>query len=61
MNTIFSLVAIVSLLASAFILSTDKKKIQLQTVVMGLLLQAILIFFVIKVPVGQFFIREIIT
>ena len=43
MNTIFSLVAIVSLLALAFILSTDKKKIQLQTVVMGLLLQAILI------------------
>ena len=59
MNTIFSLVAIVSLLASAFILSTDKKKIQLQTVVMGLLLQAILIFFVIKVPVGQFLLEKL--
>ena len=35
MNTIFSLVAIVSLLALAFILSTDKKKIQLQTVCYG--------------------------
>lgn len=59
MNTIFSLVAIVSLLALAFILSTDKKKIQLQTVVMGLLLQAILIFFVIKVPVGQFLLEKL--
>ena len=59
MNTIFSLVAIVRLLALAFILSTDKKKIQLQTVVMGLLLQAILIFFVIKVPVGQFLLEKL--
>ena len=59
MNTIFSLVAIVSLLALAFILSTDKKKIQLQTVIMGLLLQAILIFFVIKVPVGQFLLEKL--
>ena len=59
MNIIFSLVAIVSLLALAFILSTDKKKIQLQTVVMGLLLQAILIFFVIKVPVGQFLLEKL--
>ena len=54
MNTIFSLIAIVSLLALAFILSADKKKIKLQTVIMGLLLQTILIFFVIKVPIGQF-------
>ena len=59
MNIIFSLVAIVSLLALAFILSTDKKKIQLQTVIMGLLLQAILIFFVIKVPVGQFLLEKL--
>ena len=59
MNTIFSLVAIVSLLALAFILSTDKKKIQLQTVIMGLLLQAILIFFVIKVPIGQFLLEKL--
>ncbi|WP_235069577.1 NupC/NupG family nucleoside CNT transporter [Turicibacter sp. TJ11] len=59
MNIIFSLVAIVSLLALAFILSTDKKKIQLQTVIMGLLLQAILIFFVIKVPIGQFLLEKL--
>ena len=59
MNIIFSIVAIVSLLALAFILSTDKKKIQLQTVIMGLLLQAILIFFVIKVPIGQFLLEKL--
>lgn len=59
MNIIFSLIAIVCLLALAFILSTDKKKINLQTVVMGLLLQVILIFFVIKVPVGQFLLEKL--
>lgn len=59
MNIIFSLIAIVCLLALAFILSTDKKKINLQTVVMGLLLQVILIFFVIKVPMGQFLLEKL--
>lgn len=59
MNIIFSLIAIVCLLALAFILSTDKKKINLQTVVMGLLLQGFLIFFVIKVPVGQFLLEKL--
>lgn len=59
MNTIFSLIAIVSLLALAFILSADKKKIKLQTVIMGLLLQTILIFFVIKVPIGQFLLEKL--
>ncbi|MTM91840.1 NupC/NupG family nucleoside CNT transporter, partial [Turicibacter sanguinis] len=49
----FSILALVCLLGIAFILSTDKKSIKVQTVVMGLLLQIILIFFVIKVPVGQ--------
>ena len=53
MNILFSILALVCLLGIAFILSTDKKSIKVQTVVMGLLLQIILIFFVIKVPVGQ--------
>ena len=53
MNILFSILALVCLLGIAFILSTDKKSIIVQTVVMGLLLQIILIFFVIKVPVGQ--------
>ena len=53
MNILFSILALVCLLGIAFILSTDKKSIRVQTVVMGLLLQIILIFFVIKVPVGQ--------
>ncbi|MDB8436920.1 NupC/NupG family nucleoside CNT transporter [Turicibacter sanguinis] len=53
MDILFSILALVCLLGIAFILSTDKKSIKVQTVVMGLLLQIILIFFVIKVPVGQ--------
>ena len=53
MNILFSILALVCLLGIAFNLSTDKKSIKVQTVVMGLLLQIILIFFVIKVPVGQ--------
>ena len=53
MNILFSILALVCLLGIAFVLSTDKKSIKVQTVVMGLLLQIILIFFVIKVPVGQ--------
>ena len=59
MNSIFSLIAVICLLVLAFILSTDKKKINLQTVVMGFLLQVILIFFVIKVPVGQFLLEKL--
>ncbi len=59
MNIIFSLIAIICLLALAFILSTDKKKINLQTVIMGLFLQVILIFFVIKVPIGQFLLEKL--
>lgn len=53
MNILFSILALICLLGIAFILSTDKKKIKVQTVIMGLVLQAILIFFVIKVPIGQ--------
>lgn len=42
MNSIFSLIAVICLLVLAFILSTDKKKINLQTVVMGFLLQLLM-------------------
>ena len=59
MNSIFSLIAVICLLVLAFILSTDRKKINLQTVVMGFLLQVILIFFVIKIPVGQFLLEKL--
>ncbi len=53
LNIIFSLIALVCLLGLAFILSTDKKEIKIQIVIMGIGLQAGLIFFVIKVPLGQ--------
>ena len=59
MNSIFSLIVVICLLVLAFILSTDRKKINLQTVVMGFLLQVILIFFVIKIPVGQFLLEKL--
>ena len=36
MNILFSILALVCLLGIAFILSTDKKSIKVQTVVMGL-------------------------
>ena len=59
MNILFSLIALVCLIGVAYILSTDKKRIKLQTVIMGLVLQAILIFFVIKVPVGQVILEKL--
>lgn len=53
MGIVFSLISLFCLLGLAFILSTDKKRIKIQTVIMGIALQAGLIFFVIKVPIGQ--------
>ena len=55
MNSIFSLIAVICLLVLAFILSTDRKKINLQTVVMGFLLQVILIFFVRRIAASGFY------
>lgn len=59
MNIIFSLIALICLLGIAYILSTDNKKIKIQTVVMGLVLQSILIFFVIKVPLGKMLLEKL--
>ena len=59
MNILFSLIALICLIGVAYILSTDKKRIKIQTVIMGLVLQAILIFFVIKVPAGQFILEKL--
>ena len=59
MNIIFSIIALLCFLGIAFILSTDKKKINFQTVLRGLILQAALIFFVIKIPVGQVLLEKL--
>ncbi len=59
MNIIFSLISLICLLGIAYILSTDKKKIKIKTVVMGLVLQCILIFFVIKVPLGKLLLEKL--
>lgn len=59
MNIIFSIIALLCFLGIAFILSTDKKKIKFQTVLRGLILQAALIFFVIKIPVGQVLLEKL--
>ncbi len=53
MNIIFGLLSLIVLILIAYLLSEHKKQIKLQTIVTGILMQAALIFFVIKVPVGQ--------
>lgn len=52
-NIIFGLISLVILIGIGFILSEDRKKISWRTVGLGLLGQAILVGFVIKVPIGQ--------
>lgn len=48
-----TLIALIILICLGFILSEDKKSINWRTVILGLLGQAILVWFVIKVPIGQ--------
>ncbi|MBR1753695.1 NupC/NupG family nucleoside CNT transporter [bacterium] len=55
MDKFFGLTGIVIIFVIAFLMSNNKKKINLKTVVMGFLLQVILAVFVLKVPVGQMF------
>ncbi|MGL4374681.1 MAG: Na+ dependent nucleoside transporter N-terminal domain-containing protein, partial [Turicibacter sp.] len=53
MNIIFGLVSLIVLIGIAFLISENRKKVKFQTIIAGLLMQAVLIFFVIKVPIGQ--------
>ena len=53
MNIIFGIITIAVIIGLSCIISEDKKAIKLRTVGAGLLGQLVLIFFVIKVPIGQ--------
>lgn len=52
MSTFTGIIGIVLFLAIAFLMSNNKKRINLKTVGVGLLLQILLAFFILKVPVG---------
>ena len=53
MNILFGILTILSIVGVAYAISSDRKSVKWRTVGVGLLGQAILIFFVMKIPVGQ--------
>ena len=59
MERFIGIIGIVVILAICYALSNNKKRINLKTVGMGLLLQFLLAIFVLKVPLGQYIIEKI--
>lgn len=53
MNILFGILTLAVIIGLSYIISEDKKAIKWRTVVAGLLGQFVLIFFVVKVPIGQ--------
>lgn len=53
MERFFGIIGIITILSVAFLMSNNKRAINLKTVIMGFLLQIILAVFVLKVPLGQ--------
>lgn len=53
MDRFFGIIGIIVILAIAYFMSNNKKKISLKTVINGLILQFLLAIFVLKVPVGK--------
>lgn len=53
MNIIFGLLTIGIIIGLSYLISENKKAVKWRTVLAGLLGQTVLIFFVLKVPVGQ--------
>lgn len=53
MNIIFGLLTIGIIIGLSYLISENKKAVKWRTVIAGLLGQTVLIFFVLKVPVGQ--------
>lgn len=53
MNIIFGVITIAVIIGLSYVISEDKKAIKWRTVIAGLTGQLVLIFFVIKVPIGQ--------
>jgi len=59
MQRFIGLIGIVVILAIAYLLSTDRKKINFKTVGTGFMLQIVLAIFIFKVPLGQFMFLKI--
>ena len=59
MNRFFGLIGIIVILAICFLMSNNKKKINLKTVFSGLFLQILLAVFVLKTPLGQLIFHKI--
>ena len=55
MDRFFGLIGICIIFVIAFLMSNNKRKINLKTVIMGFLLQVLLAVFVLKTTVGQVF------
>ena len=53
MSRLFGVLGIVFILAIAYLMSNNRKKINFKTVGIGLLLQVSLAVFIFKVPLGQ--------
>ena len=53
MNIIFGILTLLTIIGLSYIISEDKKAIKWRTVIAGLFGQLVLIFFVIKIPIGQ--------
>ncbi len=53
MNILFGILGIASMLLIAFLMSNNRRKINLKTVLMGLLLQFLLAVFILKIPFGK--------
>lgn len=53
MNIIFGLLTIGIIIGLSYLISENKKAVKWRTVIAGLLGQTVLIFFVLKVPIGQ--------
>ena len=59
MERFTGILGIIIILLISFLMSDNKKKISIKTVVVGLLLQIFLAFFVLKVPLGQLIFEKI--
>lgn len=53
MNILYGFITLAVIIGLSYIISSEKKAIKWRTVVAGLIGQAALIFFVIKIPIGQ--------
>ena len=59
MNVLFGILGIISMLLAAFLMSNNKKAINIKTVIVGLTLQFFLAVFILKIPLGNFIFENI--